>query len=169
MARGKQSKLQKKAQEAQKEKQNEQETQANDTPEPRRRRSKVDDSQKIQMSKVTSIRKRFEKFVSEYEDDLLRSRLVLSNGVPLPQDNKELFMYEEQLLKFMMELDQIQADHDAIRQLRKRVIVSIQEHLKIVDEYKHNPKNCDLPVYTKTTKKRKEKPSDTPVIIGILY
>ena len=71
------------------------------------------------------------------------------NGKVVPERNKELYMFEEDMLKLMIQLDSIQSDHVLVKENRRNTILEIQSKLKVLDEFKLDPKSCDLPVRPK--------------------
>ncbi|KAJ3252781.1 hypothetical protein HK103_001282 [Boothiomyces macroporosus] len=107
------------------------------------------------LGNINEFRKQMEELVQDYESDLLKTPLVLTDGKILPENNKLLYTYEEGLLKVMIGLDGIVNENQVLKDTRKRTIQAVQEKLRVIDEYKHNLDNCNLPPYTPKPKQKR--------------
>lgn len=103
-----------------------------------------------------------------YEAKLLECPLVLTDGAAKPEDNKELYTYEEALLKLVMQLDSIFVPVLVERNARKSGIQKVQDLLKVVDEYKKDLKNCLLVRKPKPVPNRNFWISALGLVLGIL-
>ncbi|KAJ3320575.1 hypothetical protein HDV06_005201 [Boothiomyces sp. JEL0866] len=119
------------------------------------------------LGNINEFRKQMDELVEDYESDLLQTPLVLTDGKILAENNKLLFAYEEGLLKVMIGLDGIVNDNQVLKDTRKRTIKTVQEKLHVIDEYKHNLDNCNLPPYTPKPKHKGAKNSGSYMSLAI--
>ena len=96
------------------------------------------------LQKLKEIRDQVDVICNEFTD-IYDYQLVLENGKVVPEKNKELYMFEEEMLKLMIKLDSICGDHLLVKETRKNTIIEIQKKLKVLDEFKLDSKSLDLP------------------------
>ena len=106
------------------------------------------------LSQLKVIRDKHEEISLKFSD-IYDYRLNLEDGKVVPERNKELYMFEEDMLKLMIKLDGISSDHLLVRETRRNIIVEIQQKLKVLDQFKMDPKSLELPERPKAVLKKK--------------
>ncbi|KAJ3269704.1 hypothetical protein HDV01_001092 [Terramyces sp. JEL0728] len=169
MARGRMSKMMKAAKEKEEQMKTEGEQQTVKRPKKKTLQPTIAKNHLQLLSSINELKRQMEELVEDYESDLLKTRLVITNGKILPENNQLLYIYEEGLLGVMIGLDEIMNDSQVLKDTRKRVIKAVQDKLHVIDEYKNNLENCSLPLYTpKPKKKRVAKPGNcTSIALGL--
>ncbi|KAJ3342426.1 Centrosomal protein of 76 kDa, partial [Kappamyces sp. JEL0680] len=94
-------------------------------------------AERIKYQELYALNEKAQACCRETHRAVLRRTVTVTGGKALPQDNKDWFLYEDTLLKLLLQLDGVATlDQDRLRMARKAVVTYCQRHLSQLDALK---------------------------------